>query len=149
MTRVSCLVFVVAGALASASSAAPGALPTSDTLGANSASAEPAPVAQKDGGLDALEKKLKDPKEKERRAAVQELAKLATPAAWELVLDALKDASPMVADEAQLQLGKIDDAKTVELCFGKKGLESGDAWCACASRKRSGACPPSSRWARS
>lgn len=126
MIRASSLAFVVAGALASAATASPRALPASDALGANSAPAELAPVAQKDAGLDALAKKLKDPAEKERRSAVQDLAKLGSPAAWELVFDALKDLSPMVADEAQLQLGTLADVKLAELAFGKKGLESGD-----------------------
>lgn len=75
-----------------------------------------------------LSKKLKDPNEKERRAAVQGLAKLATPAAWDLVIDALKDASPMVADEAELQLGDVTDAAVMDDLFGKRGLASGDAW---------------------
>ncbi len=83
---------------------------------------------QKDSGLAALEKQLKDPSEKMRREAVQELAKLATGAAWELVIDALKDASPMVADEAQLQLGSLSDAKTIDALLGKRGLGTADAW---------------------
>lgn len=83
-------------------------------------------LAQKDAGLDALAKKAKDPNEKERRAAMQELAKLATPAAWELVMDALKDASPMVADEAQLQLGNLRSSKVADVLLGRKGLQSGD-----------------------
>ncbi|MBI5365340.1 MAG: HEAT repeat domain-containing protein [Planctomycetes bacterium] len=85
-------------------------------------------LAQKDVGLDALAKKAKDPNEKERRSAVQELAKLGTPAAWDLVLDLLKDASPMVADEAQVQLGKLADEKFVKELLGKRGLQSGDVW---------------------
>jgi HEAT repeat protein len=87
-----------------------------------------APVVQEDGGLAALEKQLKSSAEKDRRTAVQELAKLATPAAWGLVIDALKDGSPMVADEAQLQLGALADAKVVKELLGKRGLQSGDVW---------------------
>ena len=86
-----------------------------------------APIAQKEAGLDALAKRLKDANERERRGAVQELAKLASHAAWELVFDALKDASPMVADEAQLQLAKLDGAESEALLSGKRGFASGDA----------------------
>lgn len=85
-------------------------------------------IEAKDSDIAALEKQLKDPSDKTRREAVQQLAKLASGAAWELVIDALKDVSPMVADEAQVQLGTLSEAKIVEALLGKKGLGSSDEW---------------------
>lgn len=77
-----------------------------------------------------LGKKLKDPSEKERRSAVQALAKLGSKDAWELVVDALKDASPMVADEAQLQLGALRERELLIALVEKKGLGASDPWVA-------------------
>jgi HEAT repeat protein len=81
-----------------------------------------------EGDVKALEKQLDDASEKRRREAVQSLAKLATPAAWELVVRALKDPAPMVADEAQLQLGALSDGASLAAALGKHGLASGDEW---------------------
>lgn len=94
--------------------------------------AEPlAPVAfaaQKSGELDAAAKKLKDPDEKIRRDAVIEIAKHDTPQAWALVLDALRDPSSRVADEAQVQLGSVTDTKVIGELLGGKGLSAADTW---------------------
>jgi hypothetical protein len=67
-----------------------------------------------------LERKLRDTEDRTRREAIQGLAKLATPEAWELVVGALADPKPMVADEAQLALA----AAPHELLLGKQGIGS-------------------------
>ncbi len=73
--------------------------------------------------LDALEQQLRDRDQRERRKAVQGLVELGTPAAWELVLDALEDTHGQVADEAQLALPGLPVDLWDEL-FGKRGLKS-------------------------
>lgn len=78
--------------------------------------------------LGELTKKLADTNEKTRREAVQELAKEGSAAAWKLVLSALADASPMVADEAQIQLGSVATAALFEPALGKDGLAAKDDW---------------------
>jgi HEAT repeat protein len=87
--------------------------------------------AQDAAKLQDLERKLRDPQEKTRRECVQELARIATPEAWRLVLGALDDGSAMVADEAQLQLGKVAQPAVVAELFGKtprSALASKDEW---------------------
>lgn len=87
-----------------------------------------APGGDKDTSeLDAAAKKLKDSDEKLRREGVQELAKLATPQAWALVIDALRDPSARVGDEAQLALGTVSDAKVIDDLLGGKALGGGEA----------------------
>lgn len=89
-----------------------------------------APVRAGDKGtseLDAAAKKLKDSDEKLRHEGVQELAKLATPQAWALVIDALRDPSARVGDEAQLALGSVSDAKVIDDLLGGKALGGGEA----------------------
>jgi HEAT repeat protein len=81
--------------------------------------ASPADVA-------ALTAKLKDPSEETRRVAVADLAQLKTPAAWALVVDALADPSPLVADEAQVRLGDIEDSASLKAVFGKSGTGAKD-----------------------
>jgi HEAT repeat protein len=83
------------------------------------------PSAQDTGEL---EGQLRSSRDSDRRKAVQALAKLGTPAAWELVLGALDDAEPMVADEAQLQLAEVRGDESLALVFGKHGLGSRDAF---------------------
>ncbi len=77
------------------------------------------------GDLDALAKELKDPSEKTRREAVQALEKDGSKGAFELILGVLADPAPMVADEAQLALGKLSDPGLLKELAGKKGLGSG------------------------
>ena len=79
------------------------------------------------GDVDDLERRLKDGEERNRRTAVQELAKLDTDEAWELVLDALRDPEPMVADEAQLVLGDSANADVRDALLGKAGIGARDA----------------------
>lgn len=80
--------------------------------------------------LAALDKKLKSSDERERRTAVIEVAKLDSKDAWSRVIDALADASPQVADEAEIQLAKLHGPDLVADLCGKRGLASRDAWVA-------------------
>lgn len=74
----------------------------------------------------ALDKKLHSNEERERRTAVMELAKLGGKDAWSRVLDALKDPSSMVGDEAEIQLKKLDVPELIDDLCGKRGLFAGD-----------------------
>ncbi len=75
----------------------------------------------------ALEKELRSSNDKDRRGAVQQLATLKSAEAWELLVGALADPEPMVADEAQLQLCEVPSPEVLELVTGKQGLGSRDA----------------------
>ncbi len=77
-------------------------------------------------GLDELQKKLADSDEHARRAAVEGLSRQNGVAALELVLKSLRDPSAMVADEAQLALGNVDEEAEFELLFSKDALFSKD-----------------------
>lgn len=74
-----------------------------------------------------LERELRSSNDKDRREAVQDLARLKSSEAWELIVDALEDPAPMVADEAQIQLREVPSPEVLELVTGKKGLGSRDA----------------------
>ena len=76
--------------------------------------------------VEALERELKSSDDRARRKAVQELAQVASEEAWELVVGALRDPRPMVADEAQIQLGRIQGEDGLKLALGKHGLGSRD-----------------------
>ncbi len=78
--------------------------------------------------LGELEARLAGEDARDRRKAVQELAAIDAPAAWKLVIGALDDASPMVADEAQLALAGAGDAATRKLLAGRDGLGAKDRW---------------------
>lgn len=73
--------------------------------------------------VDALETQLRSDDERERRTAVQELVKIGSEEAWDLVLDALEDPFGQVADEAQLALPGLPIPLWSELA-GKRGLKS-------------------------
>lgn len=88
------------------------------------------PGSQSPAQLAPLEKKLKSSDDRERQDAVKELAALDGQFAWKLVVDALKDPSPRVADEAEIQLRKVDDPSIWTELLGKSGVHSGDAWVA-------------------
>ncbi len=75
-----------------------------------------------------LEKDAKAPKAETRRAAVQGLAELGDRKAWDLVVGLLDDREPMVADEAEVALGSVDDPKLVAELLGPAGLGHKDAW---------------------
>jgi len=65
--------------------------------------------------------------ESTRRAAIKKLAALGSAPAFELVLEALADPVAMVADEAQLGLGRLADARRWQSLLGAAGLEHRDA----------------------
>jgi len=71
-----------------------------------------------------LVRKLKDPNDNVRKDAVTALAKLDTPEAWTLVIDALGDEAPRVGDAAQLALGETEDKGLLKELQGKRGLKS-------------------------
>ncbi len=80
--------------------------------------------------LAALDKKLHSTDDRERRAAVIDLAKLDSKDGWTRVIGALEDVSSQVGDEAEIQLAKVHALDTLtELC-GKRGLTSKNAWVA-------------------
>jgi hypothetical protein len=74
--------------------------------------------------LGEYEKSLRDPKGSGGREAVQELAKLGTPEAWALIIEALGHQDARVADEAQINLGSLADVEVLESLYGKEGLGS-------------------------
>jgi HEAT repeat protein len=76
----------------------------------------------------ALAQKLKSTNAPDRRQAVIDLAKDGSAAAWPLVIDALRDADAMVADEAEIQLGNVTDAAIVKGLLAKDGLSAADPW---------------------
>ena len=76
--------------------------------------------------LATLDKKLRSSDDRERTTAVQELAKLGGKDAWSRIIDALKDASSMVGDEAEMQLAMLDVPELVEDLCGKRGILAGD-----------------------
>ena len=78
--------------------------------------------------LAALEKALATGSDKERRAAVQELAAQGSAEAWRLLLSALDDPEPRVADEAELQLGRVRIPEFESELFGKEALGARDEW---------------------
>jgi len=75
-----------------------------------------------------LERELHASRPEKRRGAVKALAELKSPEAWALVLKALVDPDPMVADEAELALGRLHDRKLLPELYGHAGLTAHDAW---------------------
>jgi HEAT repeat protein len=71
---------------------------------------------------------LEDKDAAKRRRAVRQLAELGGRKAWELVLGALDDEKGQVADEAQLRLADLDEAKLLRGLLGREGLRSKDEW---------------------
>jgi HEAT repeat protein len=80
--------------------------------------------------IDVLSRSLASEKEIERVSAVQRLALLRSKEAWLLVVGAMKDVSPRVADEAELQLAKCDDMDVIDELAGRAGAQSPDPWIA-------------------
>lgn len=80
--------------------------------------------------IDVLAGSLRSAKESERVSAVQRLAALHTEDAWLLIVTALADVSPQVADEAELALSKCDNPAVAKELSGKAGLASSDPWVA-------------------
>lgn len=62
-----------------------------------------------------------------RAEAVEELARIGSEEAWELVIGALADPKGEVADTAQLVLAAVDAPETLERLAGAGGLRSKDA----------------------
>ncbi len=87
-------------------------------------------LAQGSDTLDMLAGSLKSPKESERVSAVQRLGQLDVKEAWILLVGALADSAPRVADEAELQLTKCELPEVIEELSGKSGLASPDPWIA-------------------
>ena len=75
-----------------------------------------------------LEKDLRAERPEKRRASVARLAEFGDKPAFDLVLRALADPEPEVADEAQLAVGRASDPKLVAELAGDKGLRARDAW---------------------
>lgn len=71
---------------------------------------------------------LRDPWPDARARAVRRLAELGTADAWELVVEALESEEPQVADQAQLVLGGLEDARWRKRLLGRDGLGHGDPW---------------------
>jgi HEAT repeat protein len=88
--------------------------------------ASPAPAG--DAAREELEKGLRSERPEKRRASVARLAELGDRPAWELVLAALEDPEPEVADEAQLALGRATDPKLLAALAGAQGLRARDPW---------------------
>jgi HEAT repeat protein len=75
--------------------------------------------------LEELERDLRDEDGRKRRVAVRRLSELATEEAFELIVEALADEDPQVADEAQLRLAEVPSLEWWrEHAFGKRGLQS-------------------------
>jgi HEAT repeat protein len=75
-----------------------------------------------------LERDLADARAEKRRSTVKKLAALDTKPAWHLVIAALEDKEPEVADEAQMALGAVKDPALVDELLGRRGLGAQDAW---------------------
>jgi HEAT repeat protein len=80
------------------------------------------------GSLSDLERDLRAPRPETRRSAVRQLAVLGARKAWDLVVRALSDADPMVADEAQVALGSLADRDLAAELLGPAGLRASDDW---------------------
>ncbi|MCP3919127.1 MAG: hypothetical protein GY711_26595 [bacterium] len=79
-------------------------------------------------GLKELKGELRASYPDKRRRAVKKLAELKEDKAWELVIGALADRAPEVADEAQVRIAAIGDAALRKKLWGKDGLASRDDW---------------------
>lgn len=73
-----------------------------------------------------LKQALRDRWPDSRRRAVRKLAQLGSEDAWDLVLGALRDAAPEVADEAQLALAEVRDPRVLARLYGGEGLRERD-----------------------
>lgn len=93
------------------------------SLGGGVAAPRPAPLAVAVDQLTDLQRQLRSDDDRQRQKAVAGLAELGSPPAWPLVLGALNDPSPRVADEAQLVLSGVPPM-LVPVLFGKAGLGS-------------------------
>ncbi|MFT5284701.1 MAG: HEAT repeat protein [Planctomycetota bacterium] len=83
-----------------------------------------------------LAERLEDPSPEKRRSAVRALAKVGDYKSWKLVLGALGDPEGQVSDQAQLALGKLDDARVLKALLSKSGLKAKEP----ALRRRAAEC---------
>lgn len=89
------------------------------------ASAEARGAIQDGKTFEELERDLADEDGRKRRVAVRRLSELRTEEAFELIVGALADEDPQVADEAQLRMADIPAQDWwEEYAFGKAGLKS-------------------------
>ncbi len=86
------------------------------------------PKADAEPAREDLERAAKSDRPEKRRVALAKLAALDDAPAWELVLRALRDPEPEVADEAELALPRFRDVRLLQQLAGEKGLRSRDAW---------------------
>ena len=77
--------------------------------------------------LDELRSKVRGDDERKRQTAVKALAEVGSEAAWELVIERLADDEPEVADQAQLELARIDGEGALELLHGRAAARSKNA----------------------
>lgn len=80
------------------------------------------------GDFDELKAQLRLRDKWERKSAVEGLARLGTPRAWELVIEALQDERGEVSDTAQWVLGELTDRKLIAKLARRDGLTSKDPW---------------------
>ncbi len=77
---------------------------------------------------EALEEGLRSPQAEKRRVCVSRLALEGSLPAWRLVLGALRDREPEVADEAELSLSLISEERAWRELIGRNGLQHEDEW---------------------
>lgn len=75
-----------------------------------------------------LERRMRDPEPAKRRVGVKSLCALGSDDALALVLRALADPEPEVADEAQWRLPEFTERRQVERMLGREGLRSSEPW---------------------
>jgi HEAT repeat protein len=75
-----------------------------------------------------LERDLHAARPEKRRSAVKGLSELKSRAAWELILKALVDPDAMVADEAELELGRLRDRELLPELYDRAGLAAQNEW---------------------
>jgi hypothetical protein len=86
------------------------------------------PRSAEDEALSKLKVRLRDRDKWVRKGAVEKLARLDRPEAWEEVIEALGDDQGEVADTAQLLLGDLSSKVLLGQLFGKAGLGARDEW---------------------
>ena len=88
----------------------------------------PISLAPGDEVMKDIEKRMRSSFPDARTTAVRKAAKHGTEEAWELVVRALEDPEPQVADEAQVRLALIVDDDILTGLYGRDGLRSKDEW---------------------
>lgn len=75
-----------------------------------------------------LKVKLRDSDKWVRKGAVEKLARLDDPGAWEIVTEALDDRAGEVADTAQFLLGHATAESAFDRLLSREGMGEGDEW---------------------